>query len=103
MKSSFSLSLDSKRAEWLEDEARRLNLSRSQIIRDLLDAGMRYLNKRDSVGYIEIDFLEASDEDILSLVRRCANVLRERKKMDNISTNIKSQRQSSASLEAAQT
>jgi hypothetical protein len=88
MKSSFSLSLDSKRAEWLEDEARRLNLSRSQIIRDLLDAGMRYLNKRVSVGYIEIDFLEASDEDIRSLVRRCANVLRERKKMDNISTNI---------------
>jgi hypothetical protein len=86
MKSSFSLSLDSKRAEWLEDEAKRLNLSRSQIIRDLLDAGMRYLNKRDSVGYVEIDFLKATDEELLSLARRCDNVLRERKKMDNNST-----------------
>ncbi len=91
MKSSFSLSLDSKRAEWLDDEARRLNLSRSQIISDLLDAGLRYLNKRDSVGYVEIDFLEATYEELLSLARRCDNVLRERKKMDNNSTNIKSQ------------
>jgi hypothetical protein len=92
VKSTLPVCLDSKKAEWLEEEAKRLNMSRSQIIRDLLDAGMRYLNKRDSAGYVEIDFLEASNEDLLYFMRRCANVLKERNKSNIISsTNNRSQ------------
>jgi hypothetical protein len=90
MKSTLPLSLDSRKAQWLEEEAKRLSISRSKLARDIIDAGVQYLSKRDSIGYAEIDFLQASDEEIIRLIRRCATVLKERKKFDNpnvISTN----------------
>jgi hypothetical protein len=103
MKSVLPLSLDIKKAEWLDEEAKRLNLSRSQIIRDLLDTGMLHLSKRVSVGYIEIDFLEASNEEILSLMRRCALVLKERKKAHDLSTSTKIEKESQVSSDVSNT
>lgn len=80
MSASFSVSFDIRKAKWLEDESRRLGVNRSEIVRKLVDAGVEYLNKKDSVGYAEINFLEASEEEISHLMMRCSMVLKEKEK-----------------------
>ncbi|MDG6998286.1 MAG: hypothetical protein JRN15_04135 [Nitrososphaerota archaeon] len=91
MSASFSVSFDIRKAKWLEDEAKRLNIKRSQIIRELIDSGVQYLNKKDSTGYAEINFLESTDEEITHLMERCARVLeqrrREKESLSTISTS----------------
>lgn len=91
MSVAFSVSFDIRKAKWLEDEAKRLNIKRSQIIRQLIDEGLQYLNKKDSGGYAEINFLESSNEEIIYLMERCARVLeqrrREKESPSTISTN----------------
>lgn len=81
MKSVMSVYLDSKLAESIENASNNPPYkTKNSILRELVQEGIEYRNKRDSFSYFEIvDLAAASDEQIASGIRQLSSVLRGRK------------------------
>ena len=87
----ISLSLDSRLALSIEAEAKRQNVSRSEILNELIKIGLDYLGKKQALSFYEIDFETASIEEILQGIKRLSRVYQVRKTNNQIlSTSTKS-------------